>query len=167
MLERLRRKGLDVVVASRYLAPGGTGNLTPGRVWLSGWGAWLSRLVTKQNLSDPMSGFFALRRGFFEEVTYDVTAIGFKIMLDIVASAKRPVRIGEVPYTFGARKSGESKLDVNASDFATLDDSRGVGTRPQIRLRRPGVQLESKPFGSTFWRPFGVQIVPPQVFCFH
>ncbi|MGD0869684.1 MAG: glycosyltransferase family 2 protein [Bryobacteraceae bacterium] len=113
MLERLRREGLDVVVASRYLAPGGTGNLTPGRVRLSGWGAWLSRLVTKQNLSDPMSGFFALRRSFFEEVTYDVTAIGFKIMLDIVASAKRPVRIGEVPYTFGARKSGESKLDVN------------------------------------------------------
>jgi dolichol-phosphate mannosyltransferase len=113
MLERLRREGLDVVVASRYLAPGGTGNLAPGRVRLSGWGTWLSRLVTKQNLSDPMSGFFALRRGFFEEVTYDVTAIGFKIMLDIVASAKRPVRIGEVPYTFGARKFGESKLDVN------------------------------------------------------
>jgi dolichol-phosphate mannosyltransferase len=113
MLERLRREGLDVVVASRYLTPGGMGSLTPGRVRLSGWGAWLSRLVTKQNLSDPMSGFFGLRRSFFEDVSYDVTAVGFKIMLDIVASSKRPVRIGEVPYTFGARHSGESKLDVN------------------------------------------------------
>lgn len=113
MLQRLRGEDLDVVVASRNLQPGGAGDFAPGRVRLSVWGAWLSRLVTSPNLSDPMSGFFAVRRAFLEEVVYDLTAVGFKILLDMVASPKRPVRIGEVPYTFGARQSGASKLDVN------------------------------------------------------
>ena len=113
MYQRLRDEDLDVVVASRYLQPGGIGEFAPARARLSGWGAWLSRLVTPRNLTDPMSGFFAVRRAFLEEVAYDLTAVGFKILLDIVASPRRPVRIGEVPYTFGVRQSGESKLDVN------------------------------------------------------
>jgi dolichol-phosphate mannosyltransferase len=113
LLQRLRDEDLDVVVASRYLRPGGTGEFPPVRARLSGWGAWLSRPVTPPNLTDPMSGFFAVRRAFLEEVAYDLTAVGFKILLDMVASPRRPVRIGEVPYTFGVRQAGESKLDVN------------------------------------------------------
>jgi len=60
-----------------------------------------------------MSGFFAVRRAFAEEVAHGITGLGYKILLDLVASARRPVRIGEVTYTFGVRKSGKSKLDVN------------------------------------------------------
>jgi dolichol-phosphate mannosyltransferase len=113
MFRRLHEEDLDVVVASRYLQPGGAGEFPPARARLSGWGAWLSRPLTPRNLTDPMSGFFTVRRAFVEEVAHHLTAVGFKILLDMVASPRRPVRIAEVPYTFDTRQSGESKLDVN------------------------------------------------------
>jgi dolichol-phosphate mannosyltransferase len=114
MLEKLRNGGLDVVVASRYLQPGGTGEFAADRVRLSALAARLSRMVIRQQqLTDPMSGFFMLRRSFFEEVVYDISGVGFKILLDIIASAKRKVRIGEVPYVFRKRQYGESKLDIS------------------------------------------------------
>lgn len=113
MLSTIRGGNLDLVVASRHLEPGGMGEFAADRVRLSGLGTRLSRFVANHELSDPMSGFFLVTRGFFEEVVYDLSAVGFKILLDIVASAKREVRFAEVPYTFRLRQFGESKLDIN------------------------------------------------------
>jgi len=59
-----------------------------------------------------MSGFFVVQRGFVDEVVHSASGVGFKILLDLVASADRPVRVGEVPYTFRERRHGCSKLDV-------------------------------------------------------
>jgi dolichol-phosphate mannosyltransferase len=59
-----------------------------------------------------MSGFFMVTRPFLDEVVPAVSGIGFKILLDILASASRPVRIAEVPYRFRERIFGESKLDI-------------------------------------------------------
>jgi dolichol-phosphate mannosyltransferase len=59
-----------------------------------------------------MSGYFMVTRPFLDEVVHSVSGIGFKILLDILASASRPVRITEVPYRFGSRLYGESKLDI-------------------------------------------------------
>ena len=59
-----------------------------------------------------MSGFFVVRREFFMEVAYRVSGIGFKILVDLLASARRPVKVAEVPYVFRDRLHGESKLDV-------------------------------------------------------
>lgn len=88
------------------------GNFSAARVRLSNLGRRLSTLVTHQELSDPMSGFFMLSRPFLQEAVGDMSAIGFKILLDIVASSRRHVRIAEVPYHFGERAFGESKLDI-------------------------------------------------------
>jgi dolichol-phosphate mannosyltransferase len=113
MLDRIRSDQLDLVVASRNIQGGGMGEFGHNRIRLSGLGARLSRFVCHHTLSDPMSGFFIVHRPFFEIVVYKLSAIGFKILFDIVGSSPRPVRFAEVPYTFRTRQFGESKLDVN------------------------------------------------------
>jgi dolichol-phosphate mannosyltransferase len=112
MLERIRTGSYDVVVASRNVTGGSMGEFSADRVRLSGFGRKLSSLVSHCDLSDPMSGFFLLDRRFLEETVHSVSAIGFKILLDLVASSPRPVRVAEVPYTFRSRQRGESKLDI-------------------------------------------------------
>ena len=112
MYERIRTGNLDLVIASR-VNEGGAGELAPGRVKLSGLGARLSRIVCKCDLSDPMSGFFIVDRNLLDEVANSLSGVGFKILLDIVASARRPLRFAEIPYRFHQRQRGESKLDIN------------------------------------------------------
>jgi len=112
MLEKLRSESLDIVVATRNAEGGGMGQFAAHRVMLSNLGDRLSRFISHARLSDPMSGFFIVRRAYLDEVVRSASAIGFKILLDIVASANRPVRIGEVPYTFRQRVHGDSKLDI-------------------------------------------------------
>jgi dolichol-phosphate mannosyltransferase len=114
MLETLKRDGLDLVVASRNLEQGGMGDFAEARVRLSRIGAWLGWLVLgPAKLTDPMSGFFLLRREFLHRAIYRSSGIGFKILLDLVTSSPGPVKLAEVPYRFGARLHGESKLDFS------------------------------------------------------
>jgi dolichol-phosphate mannosyltransferase len=88
------------------------GDFAGHRVRLSHLGRRLSRTVSHTDLSDPMSGFFVVDRGFLEEVIHSASGTGFKILLDLVASSRRPVRVAEVPYTFRKRTRGASKLDI-------------------------------------------------------
>lgn len=115
MLTRLKAERLDLVVATRNSPGGGMGDLPEDRVRLSHAGRRLSALILRVDLSDPMSGFFMLDRRFLDEVAHSVSGIGFKILLDLVASAKRPVRFAEEPYTFRRRLHGASKLDILVS----------------------------------------------------
>jgi dolichol-phosphate mannosyltransferase len=113
MLDKLRAGDLDLVVASRHVEGGSMGEFSATRVRLSELGRKLSQYVCRADLSDPMSGFFMVHKPFFESVVYNLSAVGFKILLDIVASSPRPVRFAEVPYTFRLRQFGDSKLDIN------------------------------------------------------
>ncbi len=115
MFDRLRNENLDIVVGTRHDEGGSMGRLSAPRLQLSNLGKTLSRLISHAELTDPMSGFFVLRREFFDEVVHHLSAVGFKILLDLVASSPRPVRIGEVGYTFRERKAGSSKLDLVVS----------------------------------------------------
>jgi dolichol-phosphate mannosyltransferase len=73
------------------------------------------------DLSDPMSGFFMIRRAAFEQLAPDLSSQGFKILLDIVATARGKLRIRELPLVFRERMHGESKLDARiALDFVAL-----------------------------------------------
>jgi dolichol-phosphate mannosyltransferase len=112
MLEKIRREKLDLVVATRNAEGGGMGEFSKARVRLSNMGRRLSQWVSHTALSDPMSGFFMLDREFLEEVVHSASGVGFKILLDLVASSRRPIRFGEVPYTFRKRIHGTSKLDI-------------------------------------------------------
>jgi dolichol-phosphate mannosyltransferase len=112
MLNRLKAERLDLVVATRNGEGGSMGGFAASRVRLSQLGRALSGIVSPCSLTDPMSGFFVLDRRYLEEVVHSVSGIGFKILLDLVASAKRPVRFAEEPYRFRDRLHGESKLDI-------------------------------------------------------
>jgi len=112
MLDALRASDVDLVVGTRNVAGGGMGDFAPLRVALSQAGRALSRAVCKTELSDPMSGYFVIRRTFLNEVVRNLSLTGFKILVDIVSSAERPARVTEVPYTFRNRRQGESKLDT-------------------------------------------------------
>jgi dolichol-phosphate mannosyltransferase len=68
-----------------------------------------------------MSGFFMIRRDRFEALAPQLSTQGFKILLDIVATARGALATREIPYIFGARLHGESKLDsMVALDFLGL-----------------------------------------------
>jgi dolichol-phosphate mannosyltransferase len=113
MLSKIQA-GADLVVGSRYVEGGDVGDWSRMRARLSQIATLMGRKLAG-DLTDPMSGFFMIRRDAFDLAVRDLSAIGFKILLDIVASAKRPLKIVELPFTFGQRVAGESKLDANVS----------------------------------------------------
>ncbi len=112
MLALIKARRLDVVVASRHTGSGSVGDWDKSRVRISGIAARLGRLVVKAKLSDPMSGFFMVRRVAFAEAMRAMSGQGFKILLDLFASAPRPLAFAEMPFTFRRRINGESKLDA-------------------------------------------------------
>jgi dolichol-phosphate mannosyltransferase len=109
LLEALKGQNADIVVASRYMAGGGTGELAADRVRISRLASALSQVLCR-NLTDPMSGFFVLRRTFLERVVRRLYGRGFKVLLDLVAAARGNVRVAELPYRMRRRERGESKL---------------------------------------------------------
>ncbi len=110
LLETAKSERADVVVASRYMEGGSTGDLAADRVRVSRLASALSRVLCK-GLTDPMSGFFLVRRGFLEQVVRRLYGRGFKILLDLIAAARGgEVRIHELPYRMRSRQHGESKL---------------------------------------------------------
>jgi len=114
MLEVLKSGEADLVIGSRYAAGGGIGSWEASRARMSRFATRLSRAVIKHDLSDPMSGFFALRREVLELAVRNLSAVGFKVLLDIIASSPMPPRVRELPYEFRNRHAGESKLDGQA-----------------------------------------------------
>jgi dolichol-phosphate mannosyltransferase len=115
MLARLREESLDVVVGTRNAEGGSMGQFSSKRVLLSRAGEKISHAICHCRLSDPMSGFFLVSRSFFLEVVRDLQGNGFKILVDMLASSERPVRVGEIGYCFRSRRYGDSKLDVNTA----------------------------------------------------
>jgi dolichol-phosphate mannosyltransferase len=108
MLKELE-SGADLVVATRYMPGGGTANWGMIRR-LGSWGCTkLAQVLLGVKLRDPMSGYFMMRRDDFLRIRDRLNVRGFKILLEIAAHM-RPRRLGEVPYTFGPRAQGESKL---------------------------------------------------------
>ncbi len=114
MLDTLKSGEVDVVVGTRYSEGGGVGDWERSRARMSRIATRLSRLIVREQLSDPMSGFFALRREVLENSVRELSSIGFKILLDILASSPMRLRIRELPYQFRSRHAGESKLDSQA-----------------------------------------------------
>jgi dolichol-phosphate mannosyltransferase len=135
MLEALRNDGCDMVVGSRYIQGGGVGDWSAQRQRASSLATRLAHLVTKTDIADPMSGFFMLRRMVFERVMRGLSTQGFKILLDILATAERPLRIKEIPFHFRQRVAGESKLDtLVAWEFAMLLADKLVGHIVPVRF---------------------------------
>ena len=112
MLATLKAEPLDLVVGSRYVAGGDTGAWDRKRASVSSIATRLSRLVLRTPIADPMSGFFMLRRQSFDSAVRRLSAISFKILVDLLVSSPVPLRVKELPYQFRPRHAGESKLDA-------------------------------------------------------
>ena len=126
---------LDVVIGSRFVEGGGTGEWDSDRVAKSAFATRLSRHVLHADLADPMSGFFMIRSQVMRELVPDLSAIGFKILLDLMTVSHRPLRFKELPYVFRTRELGESKLDhVVALEFLIALYDRMIGHIVPVRF---------------------------------
>jgi dolichol-phosphate mannosyltransferase len=95
----------------------------------------MSRRVLKCDLNDPMSGFFMIRTDIVRSLAPSLSAIGFKILLDLLTASPTPLRFVEVPYTFRCRTEGESKLDhVVAMEYLIAIYDRMFGRIVPVRF---------------------------------
>jgi len=115
MLQLLREERADLVIGSRYLDAHDIADWDASRATLSRLATRASRFLVPAELTDPMSGFFMLRREVLDASVRKLSSIGFKILLDLLASAPRTLRFVELPYQFRARRTGESKFDSVAA----------------------------------------------------
>jgi dolichol-phosphate mannosyltransferase len=104
-------EGAEIVVGSRKAEGGGIEDWSIVRRFVSWTATKMAHVVLPGTITDPMSGFFAVRREFFEQIAEEINPKGFKILLEIAARAKTR-RISEVGFTFRGRIYGESKLSA-------------------------------------------------------
>jgi len=111
MLAKLQSGEIDLVAATRYVEGGSAESFSSSRSKISRLATKMTQRALGTSLSDPMSGFFMMRRESFDAVAPLLSPVGFKILLD-VATAGDGVRIAEQPYSFGSRQEGESKFNI-------------------------------------------------------
>src|ERR1700719_1321291 len=121
MLALLQSGQAELVVGSRYVEGGSADSFDKQRAGASALATEVAKRVLRVKIADPMSGFFMIRRDRFEQLASQLSTQGFKILLDVVATARGDLRVVEVPFTFGSRLHGERKLDsMVALDFLGL-----------------------------------------------
>ena len=112
LLEQAESRDLDVVVASRYCDDGDAGSFGWTRAMASRSTTTAARLLFPRrlrNVTDPMSGFFLVRRDAIDADR--LRPRGFKILLELLV--RHPgLRAAEVSFAFGERRSGRSKAGV-------------------------------------------------------
>jgi dolichol-phosphate mannosyltransferase len=125
----------ELAIGTRYAANGSTGDWAEDRLKISRFATALASPIMKTRLSDPMSGFFAVRRDVLLEAAPKLSSVGYKILLDLVASHPRPLKVAEVGYTFGTRLHGESKLDeMVALEYVELLLDKAIGRYVPVKL---------------------------------
>ena len=127
MAEMIRKGDKDLVCVSRYL--GGTDT---GLSWFRDLGSKAATAVTgmvlKVPLTDPLSGCFMMTRQYYESARPRLAGVGFKILVDIAASAKIKPRFGEVKAALRERQGGQSKLDLRVvADLGALLVEKATG----------------------------------------
>ena len=112
MYRKVADNEAEIVSASRFLREDGADGLSSDtRVAISNTGIRLSNAMFKLDMTDPLTGFFVVRRSVVRRALPDLSELGFKVLMDLVISAKPRPRVAEVPFKFRSRVHGESKLD--------------------------------------------------------
>ncbi len=112
MLRMMDSLSADLIVATRYSQTQHVDGLTRLRQAGSRFATQLAQKLLPTQTSDPMSGFFMVRRRIVEAAAPRLSLQGFKILLDILTSSSQPLAVAEIPYDFRPRLHGESKLDA-------------------------------------------------------
>ena len=117
----------DIAIGSRYHAQGSCGQWSEHRARASRLATNLGRLATGTDVSDPLSGFFVVRRDAVIDLVPRLSRDGFKILLDILCSAQPALKAEEFPYEFRNRQAGESKFGYRVTfDYLSLIASKGM-----------------------------------------
>jgi len=128
MLRRLQDGEGDIVIGTRYVEGGSASAFSKHRSLLSRTANSLTQKLLGIRVSDPMSGFFMIRRDAFETFAPQLSHEGFKILLDLLATAKSDLHVVEEPYEFRNRQFGESKFSLRTGlEFLGLIASRLSG----------------------------------------
>ncbi|MBZ0129459.1 MAG: glycosyltransferase family 2 protein [Rhodobacteraceae bacterium] len=127
---------LDLVIGSRNVEGGSSGTgLSAIRKWGSDVATALARKMLRITASDPMSGFFMVRRESFNAVVLGLQSQGFKILADMLSASRGGWKVAEVPYTFRERQHGDSKMDSAVTlEFLSLLLVRMTGGLVSIRF---------------------------------
>ena len=134
MLDVLRLGKRDLVIGSRYTKGGAAKGFSSARGAISRIATQWARRLTGIEARDPMSGFFMMRRGLLDEIAPALSSEGFKILFDILTTARRrKLSIVELPYGFRARLNGRSKFDVRIALEFALWFLRSSRIRPSRR----------------------------------
>jgi len=121
MINEIINNDLEIVIASRFIGESKLEDYSASREKLSNLGNYLAHKVLKTNIKDPLSGYFIVKRELINELVHSLSGKGFKILLDIFSSSKRPLKYKEIPFVFRKRHAGESKLDTLVGlEFITL-----------------------------------------------
>jgi dolichol-phosphate mannosyltransferase len=110
---RLMESGSDLAVATRYIEGGGVSDWSIFRRFISRGAQLIGLLVLPSvvgRVSDPMSGYFMIRRTAIEKV--ELQPLGYKILIEVLGRG-RCRWIAEAPYVFRERDHGESKVTAN------------------------------------------------------
>jgi dolichol-phosphate mannosyltransferase len=111
-MAKIAQQGVDVVIASRYISGGGSSGWSLWRRMVSKGANAFSRVFIRAPVKDSTSGFRLLSaraiRGLLE---YDLSSKGYSFQIEsLYVYRKLGMTFAEVPYTFGERKAGETKL---------------------------------------------------------
>lgn len=100
----------ELAIGSRYVEGGGVGEWDERRQYLSRLATRLAKWMCRVPVEDPMSGFFAIRKQTFDAVAEKLNPKGFKMLLDILVCIPEGAVVRELPYAFGIREHGKSKM---------------------------------------------------------
>ena len=125
LIESIKRDKFEVSIGSRDIEGGSYGDLSTKRKITSFIGKWFAKKFLKVDINDPMSGFFAISKSFFEEVKDQINPSGFKILLEFIVRKRTP-RVKEIGYKFRRRLHGDTKLNsaIIVEYFLALIDLR-------------------------------------------
>ena len=114
-LDTLLAGDLELVVGSRFHSEAEIVGLSGRRQRGSSWANAAARFSLPRpysQLSDYMSGFFALRLEPLLPLIRAVDVNGFKFLYELLAVSQGRLRVREVPLSFQPRSYGSSKLDL-------------------------------------------------------
>ena len=112
MLEALRSGQGNMAIGTRVEDQAAPAGFSPWRAKLSEAATQIFQRMSGAKVTDPMSGFFMVERMVVARHAAGLSPDGFKILVDVLLSAREELKIVETPYVFRPREAGESKLSA-------------------------------------------------------
>lgn len=137
MVRSLSEREADLCLGTRYAGGGSTGKWSLVRIAISKTANLLTQKLLGLPVSDPMSGYFGIRRSIYSSTKNSINPRGFKILLEFLGRSETKLKIEEIPYTFRTRVHGETKLDnsvIKNFFLALLDIRYGKWVSPTFLL---------------------------------